>query len=568
MSLLAGIWNINSVYNANTKMVSRKLSFEVGQNFAARVVNLDKLTGEILLKLLDGWQFSAKLENPIENLPDGLVRFVVDGFEDGKLQLKIVNTNSKQQSIEKDSVNAFLKENNMMLSDSDYEILNKMVKHNIPLTKENISEVKTMTDFMSKIKLDAGEEDAFIEKYIQSKNIDTQSKEGVQVKNTLKSFFNELKNLTEDDLFILFENNIDLTEENIKSFNNVFKGDSAILRDVKYIGDEFKNIEYEDGKLDNIATENEDFNNVTTANDKKVLEKEQLGNKNTTENSKTLENTKINNKKIADNQDGNLNIDKEVLTKQDDKTDTSKPKIINEKGVVEKENLDNNIKNSQESSKISNEKNSNLVEELKTNSGLKDRNVLVDKQNEIEDIANNIKEQINIKTEELKDTVKTFLEQKSDLDPKIYNNVLQALDKNINDFKVFNSISNQYYYLDLPINLQKQEYQCKLMIKDDRKKGKKIDSTDVKIAASVNTVNMGVVDAYIKVNNYNMNLDIKCNEQWIKVLDKGKEIILSKLSDMGYNVYANVSERKKEMNITNCSDFFDDNNLNAIDKKV
>ncbi len=565
---MAGIWNINSVYNANTKMVSRKLSFEVGQNFAARVVNLDKLTGEILLKLLDGWQFSAKLENPIENLPDGLVRFVVDGFEDGKLQLKIVNTNSKQQSIEKDSVNAFLKENNMMLSDSDYEILNKMVKHNIPLTKENISEVKTMTDFMSKIKLDAGEEDAFIEKYIQSKNIDTQSKEGVQVKNTLKSFFNELKNLTEDDLFILFENNIDLTEENIKSFNNVFKGDSAILRDVKYIGDEFKNIEYEDGKLDNIATENEDFNNVTTANDKKVLEKEQLGNKNTTENSKTLENTKINNKKIADNQDGNLNIDKEVLTKQDDKTDTSKPKIINEKGVVEKENLDNNIKNSQESSKISNEKNSNLVEELKTNSGLKDRNVLVDKQNEIEDIANNIKEQINIKTEELKDTVKTFLEQKSDLDPKIYNNVLQALDKNINDFKVFNSISNQYYYLDLPINLQKQEYQCKLMIKDDRKKGKKIDSTDVKIAASVNTVNMGVVDAYIKVNNYNMNLDIKCNEQWIKVLDKGKEIILSKLSDMGYNVYANVSERKKEMNITNCSDFFDDNNLNAIDKKV
>ncbi|MBV7272176.1 hypothetical protein JMF89_01930 [Clostridiaceae bacterium UIB06] len=565
---MAGIWNINSVYNANTKMVSRKLSFEVGQNFAARVVNLDKLTGEILLKLLDGWQFSAKLENPIENLPDGLVRFVVDGFEDGKLQLKIVNTNSKQQSIEKDSVNAFLKENNMMLNDSDYEILNKMVKHNIPLTKENISEVKTMTDFMSKIKLDTGEEDAFIEKYIQSKNIDTQSKEGVQVKNTLKSFFNELKNLTEDDLFILFENNIDLTEENIKSFNNVFKGDSAILRDVKYIGDEFKNIEYEDGKLDNIATENGDFNNVITANDKKVLEKEQLGNKNTTENNKTLEKAKINNKKIADNQDGNLNIDKEVLTKQDDKTDTSKPKIINEKGVVEKENLDNNIKNSQESSKISNEKNSNLVEELKTNSGLKDKNVLVDKQNEIEDIANNIKEQINIKTEELKDTVKTFLEQKSDLDPKIYNNVLQALDKNINDFKVFNSISNQYYYLDLPINLQKQEYQCKLMIKDDRKKGKKIDSTDVKIAASVNTVNMGVVDAYIKVNNYNMNLDIKCNEQWIKVLDKGKEIILSKLSDMGYNVYANVSERKKEMNITNCSDFFDDNNLNAIDKKV
>ncbi len=564
---MAGIWNINSVYNANTKMVSRKLSFEVGQNFVARVVNLDKLTGEMLLKLLDGWQFSAKLQNPIENLPDGLVRFVVDGFEDGKLQLKIVNTNSKQQSMEKDSVNAFLKENNMSLSDSDYEILNKMVKHNIPLTKENISEVKTMTDFMSKIKSDVGEEDAFIEKYMQSKNIDIQSKEGVQVKNTLKSFFNELKNLTEDDLFILFENNIDLTEENIKSFNNVFKGDSTIFKDVKYIGDEFKNIGYEDNKLDNIITENKDFNNVT-ANGKKVLEKEQFGNNNTTENNKTLENAKSNNKKIADNQDSNLNIDKEGLTKLDDKTDTSKLKTINEQGEVDEENLSNNIKNSKESSKASNEKDSNVAQELKTNNSLKDKNVFVDRQNGIEDIAKSIKEQINMKTEELKDNVKTFLEQKSDLDPKIYNNVIQALDKNINDFKVFNSISNQYYYLDLPINLEKQEYQCKLMIKDDRKKGKKIDSTDVKIAASVNTVNMGVIDAYIKVNNYNINLEIKCNEEWIKVLDKGKEIILSKLSDMGYNVYANVSERKKEMNITNCSDFFDDNNLNAIDKKV
>lgn len=568
---MAGIWNINSVYNTNTKMVSRKLSFEVGQNFAARVVDLDKLTGEILLKLLDGWQFSAKLQSPIENLSDGLVRFVVDGFEDGKLQLKIVNTNSKQQAVEKDSVNAFLKENSMSLSDSDYEVLNKMVKHNIPLTKENVSEVKTMTDFMGKIKSDVGEEDAFIERYMQSKNIDAHGQEGSQVKSTLKSFFNELKNLTEDDLFIFFENNIDLTEENIKSFNNVFKGDSTILKDVKYIEDEFGNTAYGDNKLDNITKENKNFASAT-ANGNKSLENDQISKNDITENNQIennqdLKSVKSSNKETV-NQDSSLNIDKEVSQKLDDKAHTPKQITINEQREVKEENSANNIKSSKEASKSSSGKDFSVAQELKLNNSLKDKNVISDRQNVIEDIARNIKEQINMKTEELKDTVKIFLEQKSDLDPKIYNNVMQALDKNINDFKVFNSISNQYYYLDLPINLEKQEYQCKLMIKDDRKKGKKIDSTDVKIAASVNTANMGVVDAYIKVNNYNMNLDIKCNEEWVKVLDKGKEIILVKLSDMGYNVYANVSEREKEMNITNCADFFDDNNLNAIDKKV
>lgn len=556
---MAGIWNINSVYNnTNTKMVSRKLSFEVGQNFLARVVNLDKLTGEILLKLLDGWQFSAKIQNSMEKLPEGLIRFEVEGFEDGNLQLRMVTSNNKQQTAEKDSINAFLKEKSMNLSDSDYDVLNKMVKHNISLTKENISDVKTILDFMGKIKSDTTEENSFVEKYIQSKNIDIQSKEGIQIKNTLKPFLNELKGLTEDDLFVFFENNIDLTEDNIKSFNNVFKGDSTIFKDVKYIEDKFKNVE--DG--------NSDLENDNSVDNKKISEKEQSVN-NTVDNKHISENMKKNSIEISSKQNDKLNSGTEVLKELNKQEDISQVETTNEKQEVSKdESLPNNTKNSKEIIKASIDKDVGGAQELKLNNNIKDKNILVDKHQAIEDISNNIKEQINIKTEELKDVVKTLLEPKSELDPKVYNNVMQALDKNFNDFKIFNSISNQYYYLDLPINVDKHEYQCKLIIKDERKKGKRIDSTDVKIAASVNTINMGVVDAYIKVNKYNMNLDIKCNEDWVKVLDKEKELILSKLSDMGYNVYANVSEREKEMNITNCSNFFGDNNLNAIDKKV
>ena len=67
-------------------------------------------------------------------------------------------------------------------------------------------------------------------KYMESKNISPDSNEGNKVKDTLKGFFSELKNISEDDIVTLFENNIDLTEENIKSFNNIFKGSSLYIK--------------------------------------------------------------------------------------------------------------------------------------------------------------------------------------------------------------------------------------------------------------------------------------------------------------------------------------------------
>lgn len=554
---MAGIWNINSVYDVNTRTVSRKLSFEVGQNFLARIVNLDKLTGEMLLKLLDGWQFSAKLENPMEKLPEGLIRFVVEGFEDGKLQLKILNSDTKQKSSEKDSISAFLKEKSINLNDSDYDILNKMVKHNITLTKENISDVKTILDFMNKIKSDNTEENTFIDKYIQSKNISLESDEGIKIKNTLKSFFNELKSLESDDLFTFFENNIDLTEENIKSFNNVFKENLTIFKDVKQV----------EGQLQgSIATDSEfagtDSNLESITQNNKELSnnegKEKIGLGSTSEELVKLSKSGKNNLPVE------TTVLKELSNESEELFNNTNLKGSNN----ENEDLSNNTKVSKEVTKVLSEKDIEITQELKLGDSVKDKNTVLVKHNTIEDISKVIKEQINAKTEELKNTIKTFIDQKSELDPKVYNNVMQALDKNINDFKIFNSVSNQYYYLDLPINIEKHEYECKLMIKDERRKGKKIDSTNVKIAASVNTINMGVVDAYIKVNNNNMDLSIKCDEKWIKVLDNEKEKIMINLHEMGYNVYANVSEREKEMNITNCAEFFGDSNLSAIDVKA
>ncbi|WP_242845991.1 hypothetical protein [Clostridium novyi] len=68
-----------------------------------------------------------------------------------------------------------------------------MIKYNMPLTKENISKMKTLIDFQSKINENPNEEEQFIEKYLNNKNISLNSEEGQDIKNILKGVF--LRNL-------------------------------------------------------------------------------------------------------------------------------------------------------------------------------------------------------------------------------------------------------------------------------------------------------------------------------------------------------------------------------------
>lgn len=59
---MPGISNINNIYNTNTKRISSKLSFDVDEVFAARVIGEGESPEEVILKLIDGWQFKAPLK--------------------------------------------------------------------------------------------------------------------------------------------------------------------------------------------------------------------------------------------------------------------------------------------------------------------------------------------------------------------------------------------------------------------------------------------------------------------------------------------------------------------------
>lgn len=527
---MAGIWNINGVYDLNSSKIKDKISFEIGEMLVGRIINVDELKDEVILRLLDGWQFPAKLNKLLEFPPTGVLKFKVEGYEDGKIKLAIVTPKKDEESSSKDSLDDILSKQNIVLEKEEYPLLEKMTKHNIPLTKENISKIKTIVDFRDKILENPDEEEPFINKYLESRGIEKNSIKGDKVTNILKEVFNELKTLNEDDMLTLFENNIDLTEDNVEGFKNVFKGDKAIYKAIsdieKYLDSEMKN-----------GTE---MKNDAEVKNSEIRSKEVILEE--SETNKSNDSEVVKDKSIG--KDINRDINKSI----------NKEKKLNDNNKIDKDS----------SATVTNKENNNIA--------LKEKEVLVDKTSmkkmPKEELWKEVKNEINSKLEEMKETLKSILDVKDKVKVEAYDKVIDWIKDNVNNFKIYNTMSNEYYYMDIPLKLNKENYDCKLIIKDERKKGKKIDSKNVKIATSIKTVNMGIVDAFICVNNSNMNVDIKCYPQWKKVIDSGKDKMLNDLSEMGYNVLIKVEEKKEDFNIVNCREFFVDNNLGSINVKV
>ena len=675
---LAGIWNVNSVYNVNNKKISTKLSFDIGEKFSAKVVKTEDGSGNILLKRSDGWQFPASVENPEKISENEMMKFEVSGFEDGKIKLKVVNEEIGNQNPSKDAIELFIKEKFMNLTEKDYGVIREMLIHNIPLTKDNISNIKTLLDFMNKIQSNPEEKSDFIEKYLASKNISLESSEGKFIIENLKIFFEQLSTLSDKDVLTFIENNIDLNSENIKSFNNIFKNDSSIYREIENLSQKL-NMTVVENNMD-LNSEGTNVINQIIGNTKdkqeiisiltndpgqrKQLIEDYLSLKNIPEDSAkgkfitsnlskltdrelitfvknnvglNSRDTNVINQIISDTKDKQKvinilakdpiqreNLIKEYLSVQNIPENSAKGQSIisnllklNDEELITfiKNNIDLNTKlgNTKDIEKIINELKNNPQERenfiskylsdndiaLESDKGKlvvsSYRNLLngidgtvdenIEKLNIIKDILNNIelknksqtaiqgsinnteniiKDQINSKTQEMINIIKNMISD-GKLPIANKNSIINSV---INDFKIFNTVSNSYYYMDVPLKIQNNDYNFKMMIRDERKKGKKIDTTNVKIATSISTENMGIVDAYLSVKNKNMNVNIESIGLWSKILAKGNKKIVESLSELGYNINVEFNEKKEDINISTCREFFQDSELGVINTRA
>ncbi|MBW6410819.1 flagellar hook-length control protein FliK [Clostridium weizhouense] len=635
---MPGIWNVNNAYTNNTKKISSKLTFEVGERFTGRVVSKGQ-GKDITIRLADGWQFIAELDENV-NLDDlKLMKFEVDDFQNGKLKLKLVKgETNKSQTTDEVFQEIIDKEG---LSSEDVKILEKMLKHNMPLTRENINKVKGLIEFNENIKLNPDEIDSFIQNYLESKGIDVSTSKGLLIKQNLTEFFKAFKNMSSEEIILFLENNIDFSGENIESFNKLFKSDISMEKSLTEL---LSKLEIQDNKLDEIQSkevivnktniENKELNNKAEKNNNinSLISKLYDSNDNSKNKVSMLsllksisgENKEIFNYSLRDVVDSRaeslstkdfnelsalvsklddddvmnllkISLEENGLSLEDLKKDGLKSLDKNGKEILEqalskglekdikltdkeferfnnlikyKIQLDNNEKvqtsnleiNKLETSQINKETQLPLVKtEIKNDLNLKDTMILSNKDLIKEDMINKINE--------IKDVVKDIIRNIENKNIG-YEKAMEFIKNNISDFKVFNSISNEYYYLNFPVSVNAQEYPCKLVIKDNRKDGKKLDKTNAKMIVTVKTINLGEIDGYLTLRDNNIDVVLKCYNEHVLTLNNNKNKLIDGLRTLGLNSTVKVSLKEENMNLVNCGEFFNDLSISNIDIKV
>ena len=146
--------------------------------------------------------------------------------------------------------------------------------------------------------------------------------------------------------------------------------------------------------------------------------------------------------------------------------------------------------------------------------------------------------------------------------------IIDVLKNNIDEIKLFNKISSEYYYADIKIDIKDREYPCKIIVKDKREDNKKIDSKNIKMVITIETKNLGIVDSYMKVLDKKIDIDLKCKEEYVKIIDIAKNKLLSNIENMGFIVDIKVSKKEEEVSIATCRDFFNSGFGVSIDRRV
>lgn len=688
---MPAIWNIGNANEPNNKKVSSKLTFEVGESFKGKIISKGE-GNEVVIKLTDGWQFTAEIEGKVNPQDEGLVRFEVEDFQGGKIKLKIMPSVHSQQSSEGNIIGDFMEKTGMTKENLD--ILKTMVKYNLPLTKENITFIKSVIAFNGKINSNPEEIDNFINKFIAGKGIEAESAKGQEIKAVLNDFFKSFKTVNKEDILFFIENNIDINKENIDSYNKLFKSETTIKEYFDNISKSFKELTLEltEGKttkeiikealiennntktlLSNILGKEIDISeaglgkirdsitpgelniieksidiikensNLTDAKAIQPLEeKASLGGNelaSKTYDSNSVDKGKVSMLSLLKSMVGNdvelikENI-KEVLVDNKNKFTTSEfnDKLLKLNSLSEKELIDivktslgdrSNVTNNDIKTLISNilgkkidmpevelqktkdiiifQMNDTELTNTKEDSVEGSKNLLKDgasqrggtieeagkstineanikgAEKEIKDsIAKEIlklsstdiiKEDIKVKIENMKDVIKNIIAH-AELKGAGMEKVMEFIKGNISDFKLLNSVNNEYYYLDVPVKSNGEEYPCKLIIKDSRKDSKKIDTTNIKMIVAVRTINLGTVDGYLKVNGTNLNVNIECDEEFVKTINKTKEKLLEGLKALGFFTSITVTPKRAEISLATCRGFFEESHDRAIDIKV
>ena len=562
--------------------------FKQGDTLKGIVVKHDAESNEVTIKLTNGMEIEAEIQGDVE-LKGGILKFEVTEFKDNTLFLKLSDNKADviqgeaSKKITDEIMNFIIKEG---LKKEDYNMLKAMVKYNIPLTRENITTVKSVLEFSGKMNNNPQEIKSFINTYLNSRDIVVNSREGLQIAQKLYEFFKAFSKADLQEVLLFLENNIEFTKENLDSFNKLFNSENAMEKVIDAVNEEIgKAIAIEDELLSENTVE-QSLKQITLKNGDEYTGKGQG-----TEVGKTIMATLV--KESSKSHSINDNIVKDII-KNHSITDDDAKEIIklmrnDSNYVMSKETLKENILKHTGREVVLNDVEAKSLEAIINKEVIKDKDInfikslfnnIESKQisvakelesNEIREnifnISKNLAKNVTEKSEGAKEVIRNII---SNLKEGNGNSaqILNIMKSSINDLKLFNKINDQYYCLDVPVNFKENEYPCKLIIKDDRKDGKVIDSTNFKVAVSVKTKKLGTVDAFLNVRNRNIDIQLKCNKNVMNLFVISKNKLKDIVESSGFSTKIEVIERTEELQLLSCREFFNDNNIAVVDITV
>lgn len=562
--------------------------FKQGDTLKGIVVKHDAESNEVTIKLTNGMEIEAEIQGDVE-LKGGILKFEVTEFKDNTLFLKLSDNKADviqgeaSKKITDEIMNFIIKEG---LKKEDYNMLKAMVKYNIHLTRENITTVKSVLEFSGKMNNNPEEIKSFINTYLNSRDIVVNSREGLQVAQKLYEFFKAFSKADLQEVLLFLENNIEFTKENLDSFNKLFNNENTMEKVIDAVNEEIgKAIAIEEELLSENTVE-QSLKQITLKNGD-----EYTGKGKGTEVGKTIMATLV--KESSKSHSINDNIVKDII-KNHSITDDDAKEIIklmknDSNYVMSKETLKENILKHTGREVVLNDVEAKSLEVIINKEVIKDKDINFIKSlfNNIEskqisvakelesndirenifNISKNLAKNVTEKSEGAKEVIRNIISSLKESNGNS-TQILNIMKSSINDLKLFNKINDQYYCLDIPVNFKENEYPCKLIIKDDRKNGKVIDSTNFKVAVSVKTVKLGTVDALLDVKNRNIDIQLKCDKNVMNLFVISKDKLKDIVESSGFSTKIEVVERTEKLQLLSCREFFNDNNIAVVDITV
>lgn len=562
--------------------------FKQGDTLKGIVVKHDAESNEVTIKLTNGMEIEAEIQGDVE-LKGGILKFEVTEFKDNTLFLKLSDNKADviqgeaSKKITDEIMNFIIKEG---LKKEDYNMLKAMVKYNIPLTRENITTVKSVLEFSGKMNNNPQEIKSFINTYLNSRDIVVNSREGLQIAQKLYEFFKAFSKADLQEVLLFLENNIEFTKENLDSFNKLFNNENTMEKVIDAVNEEIgKAIAIEEELLSENTVE-QSLKQITLKNGD-----EYTGKGKGTEVGKTIMATLV--KESSKSHSINDNIVKDII-KNHSITDDDAKEIIklmknDSNYVMSKETLKENILKHTGREVVLNDVEAKSLEAIINKEVIKDKDINFIKSlfNNIEskqisvakelesndirenifNISKNLAKNVTEKSEGAKEVIRNIISSLKESNGNS-TQILNIMKSSINDLKLFNKINDQYYCLDIPVNFKENEYPCKLIIKDDRKNGKVIDSTNFKVAVSVKTVKLGTVDALLDVKNRNIDIQLKCDKNVMNLFVISKDKLKDIVESSGFSTKIEVVERTEKLQLLSCREFFNDNNIAVVDITV